>query len=162
MRAVNERERIARKAGWAVHQAGDYRKVAKAIDKHPSQPSRWINGAQFGVPYRTFEFVRALAKSPDLDVQPFIAALQAEAMSAGFENRSTAELVKLWHALRDRVPVEDADEVRASRGPCRQKYREALLREAASQVQLAAVDEELERRGVDPADYRADGWLIKQ
>lgn len=140
--------------------AGELQDVAAATDRHPSQPSRWRSGARHGVPFRTFQYVAALARHPRTDPYPFLQAQQAEVMRAEFEHQGTLTLIKLWHELRDREAMVEAEEEITSRGRDRGAYRAALLKEAAIQVRLAAVDEELERRGVEPNMYRGDGWRI--
>lgn len=158
---LREKDRLTRSAGWAIRRAGSGIDHANARGVHKSQITRSANGQQSSPEMVALHHVRQLAKGKNTTPLPMLIALSMEAKRAMHETKSDRWLIQRFHELRDKIePALEAREEIASRGACRKLYREALLNEAECQVELAAVDEECERRGVDPTDYRGDGHRV--
>lgn len=128
-----------------------------ATGRHRSTAARWMAGSRNSVFYRALVLVNELARGKDTTPRPFIDALNAELMRTRMEEQTSNTLIKRWHELRDREPMEDAREEVESRGRNRAAYRAALRQEASTQCELAEIDEVLEARGINPADFRGDG-----
>lgn len=158
---LREKDRLQRKASWAIRRSGLGIDVANARGVHKSQITRSANGQQSSPEMIALTHVRQLGKGKNTTPLPMVMALWAEAKRVMMEDKSDRWLIARYHELRDNLePMAEAREEIASRGACRKRYRDALLVEAEIQVELVAVDEELERRGIEPRDFRGDGHLI--
>lgn len=158
MNLVTESDRLARKAAWAVVQAGEEAAVAKARKCNRSTINRLRNGAKFGVFYRALEAAAQLSRQPETDAVAFAVTLQTEAIKQEFRAWTTADLLREWHRLFDREPASDATEERASRGEDWDTFCSAHMAEAALHQKLVAVTEILvHERRVNPKRFAGDG-----
>lgn len=126
--------------------------LAVVMHRHKSQPSRWMKGDRSGPAFRAFEFVVCTSRGQTTTPYPFLTQLKLVAMREHLEERDSHWLIKRWHELQTAEVHAEAREKRASQAGDRATYRQALIDEAAIQLELAAIDEVLERRGIDPRD----------
>lgn len=161
MAPVTEQQRHRTNAGWSIRRAGKGKDVARATHASVSIISRRSNGFIGSPESIALAHACKLARGIKTSPFPFLVAMQTEAIRTYCESKTTEWLIGRFHELRDRMePEAEALEEIASRGECRKRYREALKVEAEIQMELSAVDEELERRGTDPRNYRGNGHRI--
>lgn len=124
-----------------------------------SQPSRWMGGLAPSPASEAIKFVRQLSKHPATSPFPLISELRLVALAHGLKERSTQWLIARWHELVERECSAEAAENLASlrRSHDREGWRAALKAEADLQLELHAVDAELQERDVDPDQYIGDG-----
>lgn len=81
---------------------------------------------------------------------PMLVEVHAVTLEACFATKPTDWLERRYHELRNHEHDLEAHENRTGQQRDRHAWRLALLNEAAAQVELAAIDAELERRGRNP------------
>lgn len=136
--------------------------LAGLVHRHKSQPSRWMNGLAPNPASDALEFMTQLSRGETTTPYPLLAELKVVAFRGQIEERTTEFLVKRWHEMQERECIAEAAENLAGlrRKHNREGWRQAHKEEAAIQLELVAIDEELERRGVDPEDFRGDGLRL--
>lgn len=134
------------------------RDLAAARHRDRSTATRMMQGS--GIAAHAIQLVTELARGDKTTPWPLIVAMKNEAMRALLEQRTDQWLIRRWHELQSRECTEEAQEELTSRGRDRAAYRAALLAEAETQIELSAVDEVLEQRGIEPRLFRGDGYPL--
>lgn len=147
---------VIRDGHWTSRQAGTVRAKARAKNVDHSYVSR-TNG---DIETKSLQHVRDLARGEETSPAVWLETLNIEHRRAAMEHKPVGWLVARFHDVRDsQLPANELAAQVAARDGNRLDERQARTIAASLQRELVAIDKELERRGITPADYTKEGRL---